>query len=249
MGLDLLFHDSRHTRQLVSFQKQTDSQTQRTHSRAISRKRTHLLEGLKKDRKILCHNHRSARYFGWLKLDILAPGCVCKIFYGKIFWDTVDKPTSTGMSEPFTLAVRGSPVSPCSIRQHTSAHASVVRSPSGTVRMVFGHCCSIPCKGRRAEVAVHHSTWSSFYHHLPRGIDTEFQSEHSRELLVHREIQRRRSLDQYLGSGMQHRYPENLCMRYEYVCVNNCSECGRNSAGALVRCVCGVCVCVSLIAF
>ena len=136
MGLDLLFHDSRHTRQLVSFQKQTDAQTQRTHSRAISRKRTHLLEGLKKDRKILCHNHRSARYFGWRKLDILVPSCVCKIFYGKIFWDTVDKPTSTGMSEPLTLAVRGSPVSPCKIRQHTSAHASVVRSPSATARMV-----------------------------------------------------------------------------------------------------------------
>jgi hypothetical protein len=101
-------------------------------------------------------------------------------------------------------------------------------------------------------VAVHHSTWSSCPHHLPREIDTEFQSEHSREVLVHRDIQRRRSLDQYLGSGMQHRYPEDLCMGYEYVCVNNCSESGRNSAGALVRCVCVCvrqCVRVSLIAF
>ncbi len=39
--------------------------------------------------------------------------------------DTVDKPTSTGMSEPLTLTVRGSPVSPCSICQHTSAYVSL----------------------------------------------------------------------------------------------------------------------------
>ena len=147
--LDLLIYDSRRTCLLVFKNKQTHRHSERT--RGLSHKRTHLLEGLKKDRKILCHNHRSARYFGWLKLDILAPGCVCKIFYGKIFWDTVDKPTSTGMSEPLTLAVRGSPVSPCSIRQHTSAHASIPlrrKSPATTrqarIRLCSSHmnlCC------------------------------------------------------------------------------------------------------------
>jgi hypothetical protein len=46
----------------TSFKKQTDTQTSER-TRELSHKRTHLLEGLKKDRKILCHNHRSARYF------------------------------------------------------------------------------------------------------------------------------------------------------------------------------------------